>query len=168
MYLGLVLFTDICCHKTGTGFIPYACLLLLPFSTFSARKFQFTRTGQYWLDDEDFIPSRNRRSSSTRLQRLWDSPIVPPLRVRACLLRGAFVYVWGLDWGSVICTPPNIIPRKRVAFACLSKLRKTESMVELLWSGTWRFTTGRMAGWFWMVSETARCREWSCIVGAYL
>jgi len=33
MYLGLVFFTDISCHKTGAGLTPCASLLLEPFST---------------------------------------------------------------------------------------------------------------------------------------
>jgi len=34
-------------------------------------------------------PSRNR--SSTRLQRFWNPPVISPLRIRACLLRGLAV-----------------------------------------------------------------------------
>ena len=39
MYLGLVFFTDILCHKTGTGLIPWATLSLVPFPTSSHSNF---------------------------------------------------------------------------------------------------------------------------------
>ena len=45
--LGLVLFTDIYCHKISTSLILWSSLLLVPFPTSSANKFQGTWTRQY-------------------------------------------------------------------------------------------------------------------------
>ena len=44
MYLGLVFFTDILYHKTGTSLIPCPSLSLVPIPTSSCYMFQFTRT----------------------------------------------------------------------------------------------------------------------------
>jgi len=47
VYLGLVFFTDILCHKKGTSLIPWSSLLLVPFHTSLPNKFQFTGTKRY-------------------------------------------------------------------------------------------------------------------------
>jgi hypothetical protein len=78
MYLGLVFFTDISCHKTGSSLIPCASLFLLPFRTSSPVSFTLPELGSSHHWHVDICPNvaprvvfRHVNRSQVSVARRW-------------------------------------------------------------------------------------------------